>query len=313
MEKIKFLSLLVTWKCNSQCATCSIWDKKPTKELSLKQIGKIFRDPMLKELAEVVVSGGEPFLRTDLVEIIKSIYQNTKANIGITSNGLLTKRIVNYIRKILDKQIPVSIYISLDGSDAETYEKIRGIAGGFEKTIKTIRFLSNLIQKGKFEMDIGLTISKNNINKVEQTRALISRINPEIGFGLRLSENAEYFNNLGHNFKFTQNEKQQIIDLLEKLKDGNIDYYYENIKQYLDNNAYSNFNCTAGKTSFYVTPEGILTTCAKYLQELELGDLKMKSIKEILSSNRVINFISKTCRGCLDPCQHSWSNNKLAI
>lgn len=313
MEEIKFLSLLVTWKCNSRCATCSIWNKKPTKELSLKQINKIFRDPMLKELAEVVVSGGEPFLRTDLVEIVKSIYQNTKTSIGITTNGLLTGRVVGYTRKILNEQTPVSIYISLDGPDAETYEKTRGVAGGFEKTVRTMKSLSSLIQKGKFELDIGSTISKNNINKVEQTRALINRINPKIGFGVRLSENAEYFNNSGHKLEFTQNEKQQIIDLLEKLKDGNIDYYYENIKQYLNSNAYPNFNCTAGKTSFYVTPEGMLTACAKYLQALKLGDLKMNSIKEILNSNDVINFISKTCRGCLDPCQYSWSNNKLAI
>lgn len=313
MKEIKFISLLVTWKCNSRCTTCSIWNKKPTKELSLKQIDKIFRDPMLGRLTEVVVSGGEPFLRTDLVEIIKSIYQNTKASIGITTNGLLTERAVNYTRKILADQIPVSIYISLDGPDAETYEKTRRIAGGFEKTVRTIKSLSGLIQKGKFELDVGLTISKNNINKVEQTKALINRINPNIGFGVRLAENAEYFSNSGHDFKLAQNEKQQIVSLLEKLKDGNIDFYYENIKQYLKNSVYPDFNCTAGKTSFYITPEGMLTICAKYLQEFEIGDLKTNSITEFLSSNRAINYLVKTCHGCLDPCQRSWGNNQMAI
>lgn len=313
MKKIKFLSLLVTWKCNSRCTTCSIWKRKPIEELSLNQIDKIFRDPMLKELTEVVISGGEPFLRTDLVEIVKSICQDTKVNIGITTNGLLTEKVVNYTRKILDEQIPISLYVSLDGPDTETYKKTRGIVGGFKKTVKTIKSLSSLIQKGKFKLDVGLTISKYNINKIEQTRALISKINPEIGFGVRLAENAEYFNNSGYNLGFTQNKRQQIIDQLEKLKDGNIDYYYENIKQYLNSNTYPNFNCTAGKTSFYITPEGMLTICAKYLQEFEVGDLKINSITEILSSSRVINYLSNTCHGCLDPCQYSWSNNQLAI
>lgn len=313
MGKIKFISLLITWKCNSRCTTCSIWSKKATKELSLKQIDKIFRDPMLGGLTEVVVSGGEPFLRTDLVEIIKLIYQNTKASIGITTNGLLVERVVNYTKKILNEQIPVSIYISLDGPDAETYEKTRRIIGGFGKTVETIDSLSSLIQKEIFELDVGLTISKNNINKVEQTKTLINRINPNIGFGVRLSENAEYFNNSGHYFKLNQKEKLQTIDQLEKLKDGNIDFYYENIKQYLKNSVYPDFNCTAGKTSFYITPEGKLTICAKYLQEFEIGDLKVNSITEILTSNQVINNLLKTCHGCLDPCQRSWGNNQMAI
>ena len=68
----------VTYKCNSKCSTCSIWKRYlekgslAKKELSIGEIQNFLDSPILKKLKAVNLTGGEPFLRNDLVELIKA-------------------------------------------------------------------------------------------------------------------------------------------------------------------------------------------------------------------------------------------------
>ena len=89
------------------------------------------------------LSGGEPFMRHDLVDIIKLFYDNNQARvINLPTNGLLTKKIDEGIQGLLDECPELSIHLnfSLDGL-GETHDKIRGVPGNFKKTIKTMELI----------------------------------------------------------------------------------------------------------------------------------------------------------------------------
>ncbi|MBU2406860.1 MAG: 4Fe-4S cluster-binding domain-containing protein, partial [Nanoarchaeota archaeon] len=83
------LTIGLTNTCNSRCLTCNIWKKSSENDLSLNELDKIFQNigPTLEWL---ILSGGEPFLRKDIVEICASAYKYCKPSIiVIPTNGIL--------------------------------------------------------------------------------------------------------------------------------------------------------------------------------------------------------------------------------
>ena len=67
----------VTYRCTSRCRTCSIWkmDQPERGELSLEEIRGLFSSNrgFLRDVRSIQITGGEPFLRADLPELVSSI------------------------------------------------------------------------------------------------------------------------------------------------------------------------------------------------------------------------------------------------
>lgn len=316
MNEINYLSFLITWNCNSRCSMCNIWKKNNNQkqEIDIKRISILFSDPCLKNLKEVVISGGEPFLRGDLLEILKVINKFSNASIGITTNGLLPDIILSTTRKALELKIPISLYVSLDGSNSNIYSSIRGLKNGFSIVIRTLKKLSKLKNEfNQLEVDIGTTILSQNLKDLLKIQKLVYSIDPNFGFGVRLAENNELFDNKSKKFWFDEKQKKYLIKILNKLKDGNIDFYYDKIIEFICNKKYPHFDCISLKKSLYVTPEGNITTCGRYLNTRNLGNISNHKIKDILNKNDNIKNDIKNCDNCLDPGQWSWMSNKSAI
>lgn len=139
--------LFVTSKCNSKCKHCFYWqnvDNSDKKDLSLEEIEKI--SPNLGDVYWLYLSGGEPFLRDDLTEICQIFVKNNKTkNIAIPTNCILTDRIIEETRRILETipRINLTIQLSLDGRE-EIHDYIRGIHGLFQKVYEVEKRLSEL-------------------------------------------------------------------------------------------------------------------------------------------------------------------------
>ena len=95
------------------------------------------------------LTGGEPFLRDDLPDIVSIFYKNTKAKyITIPTNGLETAKILQLTEEILSL-VPKSylaIYVSLDGFE-QTHDRIRNYPGSFQNALNTIRGLKKFKKK----------------------------------------------------------------------------------------------------------------------------------------------------------------------
>jgi len=161
------LTLNVTYRCNSRCLTCNIW-KKQADELSLTEWKKIFKNYNSRPFW-LILSGGEPFLRRDLVELTRAGYHYLKpAVINIPTNGILYKTIPQKTKKIL-KNCPHSeivINFSMDGVGKD-HDKIRNTPGNFEKLIKSFQAVKEL-KRDYTNLTIGLhtVISKYNVKKI---------------------------------------------------------------------------------------------------------------------------------------------------
>jgi len=111
--------LAVTYKCNGKCTMCNLWKvyrenpKLVKEELSLSEIQNFLSDrEFFKDLDFVYLSGGEPFLREDLPEIVKSIHEcNPTCIVYVATNGFLTDNIIKTTKEIFD-ELKKSVTIS---------------------------------------------------------------------------------------------------------------------------------------------------------------------------------------------------------
>lgn len=153
------LSLAVTNRCNSHCIMCNIWKSArdnpeiKSQELSLHEIIDILSSPVFSELVELDLTGGEPHLRDDLVNIVLRIAHLKKDRLSrlrsiiITSNGFLTGRILASYREIMSAlrgtNVDLVSVVSLDGI-GEIHDLVRGTPGAFRLASETLAGLSEL-------------------------------------------------------------------------------------------------------------------------------------------------------------------------
>jgi molybdenum cofactor biosynthesis enzyme MoaA len=136
---------------------CNIWQSAretpniKSLELSSQKIISILSSRLFTELVELDLTGGEPHLRDDLVDIVLGIIKLKKSSLTklrsiiITSNGFLTRRIISNYKNILyalkDTNIDLVSVTSIDGI-GETHDRIRGTLGAFKLASETISGLA---------------------------------------------------------------------------------------------------------------------------------------------------------------------------
>jgi len=168
------LVVSVSFRCNSRCRTCGVW-RKPSDDMTLEEWTQIFAR-LGRTPAYITFTGGEPFLRPDLAEMVHSAYLHCRPTvITIPTNGLLTRRIVEQVETMcrVAPKTQIGINLSLD-EVGERHDEIRQVSGNWERALATWDALKEVQQK--------------YANLVLTTHTVISRFNierfPEIYFGL---------------------------------------------------------------------------------------------------------------------------------
>lgn len=162
-EPIIAATIRVTKACNLKCPHCYVnAGKKLKDELSLKEIKSVIDQLANLNVFSIFFTGGEPFLRKDIVEILK---YTDKKGIGIaisTNASILNKEILEKI-----KNLRFDLFqISLDGPK-EIHESIRG-KGSWQRTITNIKLARSILKQ---KVGLGIVIMKNNWNVLDQTIA----------------------------------------------------------------------------------------------------------------------------------------------
>ena len=163
-----YLVYFVTEQCNANCKHCLLGGIHPGKdELTLEEIEKI--SGSMDDFIFLLPTGGEPFLRKDLGEIVKIFRRNNNIlNVGIPTNGSLTGRVVETVRDILDScpDLDLMVDVSVDGVGKD-HDEIRRFPGLFEKAMTTFSELKKLEKEyPRFSATIETTVSSYNDAKL---------------------------------------------------------------------------------------------------------------------------------------------------
>jgi len=164
------LVFFVTSRCNCRCSFCFNLENVRAgrgRELSLGEIERVARS--VRPLAQLLLSGGEPFLREDLAEIVTLFYhKGGTRQISIPTNGTLTRRIGMAARSMLEKcpGAAINVNLSLDGI-GQDHDRSRGLKGCFQRLCKTYACLEE-IRKGFPGLSINFltTVKRDNASEV---------------------------------------------------------------------------------------------------------------------------------------------------
>lgn len=162
----------LTRRCNARCSFCFIdfnhsESQNKKNEMTIEQINK-FTSTMGKSVQHVNLTGGEPFLRSDIFEILRAYFDNANVNsILINTNGSYPKRISDLVDN-LNKFYPDKTVITQFSIDSypEEHDKIRKIPGLFQKTMESFKIVKD---KGiKVIPSIALTCTQENFKKINE-------------------------------------------------------------------------------------------------------------------------------------------------
>ncbi|MFN7992568.1 MAG: radical SAM protein [Bryobacteraceae bacterium] len=174
------LFLFVTSRCNSLCRTCFYFDKLNSRDdLTAAQIDRVSETaPPFRKLW---LSGGEPFLREELAEIVAMfVRRNGVRNVNLPTNGLLPDKIFRTMDRMLElcPDVAIDLNFSLDGL-ANTHDSIRGVPNNFVRTLATLEEAGERYRGvRRLRRNVLTVITRENYNEI-------------VALGLHLLETSE--------------------------------------------------------------------------------------------------------------------------
>lgn len=168
--RLKDLILFVTDRCNMRCDHCMFWQRidNPGVEMSLEQIQTLARS--IPPLRTAAITGGEPFLRKDLPEIVETFFRdNQTLHVQVNTNGVLLDRMEELAQSDLAARYRkhLTFQVSVDGLE-ETHERLRCAPGTFQKILFHLERLVRLSKEREYFRVVVLTnVNKTNYHEIE--------------------------------------------------------------------------------------------------------------------------------------------------
>jgi MoaA/NifB/PqqE/SkfB family radical SAM enzyme len=318
-SKPTVVSLAVTNRCNSHCIMCNIWRRNKelpdikSLEMSRSEIIDLLSRPLFSELVELDLTGGEPHLRDDLVDIVLGAAELKKSSLHklrsiiIASNGLMPPKIISNSQRILeglkDTNIDLISVASIDGI-GETHDKIRGTKGAFELATKTISGLLALRKEyPNYFIGLKTTILPQNIDMLDAIldlaleNKLFHIITPAFFTETR-------FRNMDKREALTLGnaEYQKLLDFYSRneLRTG---YLYSRARNFLAT-GHKQWACATLYNYLFIDFDGKVYPC-ELLSE-PVGDVKKQDIEDIWNSATARHWRKRIgklecCRTCNEP------------
>jgi len=282
----------VTRRCQSRCKTCFIWKEcsqaDPSEDMDLETIEILFR--AIGWTYFFNVSGGEPFLRNDLPDIIRLACRHLRpAVIHIPTNALLPQRIENsteQILQIIEREAPgtvLSIKPSFDGI-GEQHDHIRGVPGNFQKLLETLERLNSLRESHKYlHVGVGTVVSRFNQNSLEEIIEYAGGLGVDTYINEVAEEREEFFN-LGTGitpdgesyarimdiFKENVRGRLKTMKLLSRITTAMRIVYYDLAADILRERRQV-IPCYAGILNVHINSDGGIWPCAVLAYKGEMG------------------------------------------
>jgi MoaA/NifB/PqqE/SkfB family radical SAM enzyme len=312
--KPEALSMEVTRRCMGRCVMCNIWRTPATApELEAADWLRMLASPVLSELKELDVTGGEPFLRNDIVELLlgigrlKATRLKRLCSVAITTNGFLTDKILKDVTAVLAPLEGAGVTLVFAcGFDAvgAVHDRIRNYEGGWEKLDATIKRLAALRQKfPSLILGIKTTVTSYNIDELDNVcnyadaHGLFTIISPYI-----LTAN-RYANLEGMERLALSADETAKLRRFYNTPRFRWNYYRDELLRFLDTGR-MNKPCSAGFNYFFIRSTGEFFPCP--IIDHLVGNVKETPLEELLRSGEAASFRRHIldfpeCKCCTEP------------
>ncbi len=286
----------VTYRCDGRCTTCNIWKSPPGDELTLDEIRGFFKEnrALFREVGSIQLTGGEPFLRDDLPEIIEAIDECIDGcTFWVPTNGLSPELIRMSTERSLAKLRTgrLGISVSIDGLE-ETHERQRGVEGSHRLAHETLRKLSDLKKtKPRMMLSVGMTLVPMNLKEAP----IVQR--EAYGRGADFSLRPLNFSDIYYkNDPFgTEYDAETLYRTLRSVARNTLDRhgvlrsltklrYLAGVQEYITTEGRRTTPCHACTESFFLDPIGDVYPCI--VMNSRLGNIRDEPFQEIWDSEK---------------------------
>jgi radical SAM protein with 4Fe4S-binding SPASM domain len=319
------LTFFVTRRCNARCPFCFYLSGEGDDDVRAARDGELTLDEVramassLGDLLWVALSGGEIFLRDDLIEICRVFYEKNRPSIMLLpTNGLTPERIARMTEEALRScpESVIAVKLSLDGPPP-VHDAMREVPGSFGKVMESYRLLGEFLQQyGNFELGVNTVFSRENQDHMDwviehvQGMERIKTHTISLARGERVEETYK---------NVDMGKYLRAVERLEEgLRDGSSPTYRfrgarlkaaQDIiqRRLIHRTATENrrlLPCYAGKLNLVVTERGDLYPCESFRREHLMGNLRDFGfdVARALASRKAREIVSHIGKSCF--CTH---------
>ena len=245
-DRLRSVELAVTYACQAKCHKCyaSNLEDKDRRRLTLDQIDRIWKQCLALGAIHVNITGGEPTLRPDLIDIIKTLTPD-RVMVSVVSNCLKVDEdmVASWAKAGLN-----TLQASLDSTIPEVHDELRGVAGCYDKVINAAR----LCHEYGINICFSTVLSPETSSNEDEMWKLLALCEREKAF-LLICDSAQVGGWEGQSEKmFTLEERNaQLTRLLKHPKARHHALYNFRGRQ----------GCPAGIEKIYITAYGDVTPC----------------------------------------------------
>ena len=318
LEKPLTVTVELTYRCNVRCIHCYSSAGMSGFDPPTKQMKSILHRVLDVEPFFILFTGGEPFVRSDLDELLMTVHERMgrlMPEITIATNGQLIntergKKVLDTISAINDDVgLPaIGVYVSLHGSRPEIHDKIMGVSGAYQRAISAIQTIK---AKGNIAYGIGCTPMKQNYRDLEN---LVQR-------GLELEVPVMNFSQFvavgrgssGKENDLTPDQYQAFVEwFVHRRQDleGKMLLVTHEPLEVVVNPAVADldyyFGCPAGWLSATVEPDGTIYPCP--LAPIRAGNIFERELGDVWLNDRTFERFRDrdNIRGVCGPCEYKW-------
>lgn len=297
-------TVIVTYRCNARCTMCNRYKapSRPDEEISIETIKK------LPKMYFTNITGGEPFIREDLADIVRELYKKSD-RIVISTNGFFTDRII----KLCEEFPNVGIRISIEGLE-QTNNAIRGLDDGFNKGYSTLK---KLVEMKHPDVGFGMTVQDANAKDLVALYNLSDELNME--FATASLHNSFYFVEAKNIIKDRMMVGKEFEKLINKLLNSNSPkkwfraYFNHGLINYIFGQKRL-LPCDMAFDTFFIDPYGDVMPCNGTKDKEVMGNLNNQTWNELWNSEqaeKVRNKVRHCDRQCwmigsVSPAMHKY-------
>lgn len=305
----------VTDNCNSRCVMCDVWKTPSRDEMDSAELRRVLGNRLFRKVRYVGISGGEPTLRADLLEIVTATVESLPSLTGlsITTHGFNLKRHERFLAPIQEvcrkSGVRFSLNVSIDGVGS-VHETIRGIPNGFRRSLECLRMASRL----GIPVQIQSTISKGNVHQLEGLSQLAEKESAGIIFRkatlIPRLDNASSIEET----KLDAPSDSFFIDFIESDRCKNLTpspdrrLWYRDLAYRLKHNAPRRAPCAYQNEGVLISAHGDLFHCSISTESMgnarkeDAWDLYFSKKSELIRQR----LIRSTCPGCIHDQSGRW-------
>lgn len=288
-----FVSHLITTRCFAKCATC-LWRGESNEEQNTSKIIDFYYQAKKLGFVATTFWGGEPLLRQDLFEILKTCQQFGLVT-GLITNGYLLLKYNKLLPRYLDFLI-----ISIDIPNSE-HDRLRGVPGLFNNILNGLNQIRT--ENPRLKVLFNSVISELNYPYVEPLIHFAEDQSTSITFESVNQGMVEFPRKEGKtvvDLRLSPEKEKQVFGTIRKLKKNHPSINNSNSYLKLFEKGPVKYRCHAPKISIRVEPDGSVTNCQD--RDHPIGNVYQQKLADIISSPPMKRLQRKaeSCCSCVD-------------